>query len=45
MAKSKKRDAQRAWREFSETGAVGAYLTYRAMRTKEEGFEERLPEH
>ncbi len=40
MAKSKKRDAQRAWREFSETGAVGAYLTYRAMRTKEEGFQE-----
>lgn len=41
MIKNKKRDAQRAWCEFSETGAVGAYLTYRAMCTREEQLKER----
>lgn len=30
-----KKDIQKAWREFSQTGAVGAYLTYCAMRTQE----------
>jgi len=29
-------DAQAAWERFSRTGAVGAYLTYRAIRAHEE---------
>jgi hypothetical protein len=31
----KKKNVQKAWREFSQTGAVGAYLTYRAMLIRE----------
>jgi hypothetical protein len=32
----KKTKVKKAWREFSQTGAVGAYMTYRAMLTQED---------
>lgn len=35
MKGTNKRDARGAWQEFSQTGAVGAYLTYRAILTHE----------
>lgn len=33
-------DALAAWENFSRTGAVGAYLTYRAIRAHEEHAEQ-----
>jgi len=34
MEKSK--DANQAWETFSQTGEIGAYLLYRAIKAKEE---------
>jgi len=39
MKKTKQQDARHAWQEFSETGAVGAYLTYRAVIAHERNLE------
>lgn len=32
----KKKNTKVAWKKFSNTGTIGAYLTYRAMLTQEE---------
>ena len=36
MKKHTEEEMRRAWEEFSESGAVGAYLMYRAMREAED---------
>lgn len=33
-----RKNSKTAWEKFSNTGTIGAYLTYRAMLTQEEGF-------
>lgn len=34
MKKQRDRELDRLWRSFSETGRIGAYMTYRAVQKK-----------
>ena len=36
-----RKDSKSAWRSFTRTGMVGAYLLYRAVAQKEQGQKDR----